>query len=193
MMSARLAGALLMSANALLAQTPGSSWLDQPFTNWNAPSRSVPRAKPANETIAELTKRCESLVRRDTAGERALADAGWLPFHVFDRPIIQRDVEILGGMTSADGMCRPTDYNVFVFVGGSLAGTLSPVPMTSRVDGAAGAVRLAEDETIAAQFQRYTEKDPLCCPSGRVTVRYRIDRKDRAAVVVPIDAQSARP
>ena len=112
---------------------------------------------------------------------------------MFDRQIVQRDVDIVGGLAGVDGMCRPVDYNVFVFVGGQLAGTLSPAEMFSRTDGSiGGAIRLAEDDTIAAEFARYAESDPLCCPTGRVTVRYRIDRKATPPVVVPVSTQPTR-
>jgi len=83
-------------------------------------------------------------------------------------------------------MCRPSGYNVFVFVGGRYAGTLSPEPMTSRLDGASGDVRLALPQVVV-EFARYTEKDPLCCPSLRSTVSFRIDRTKTGVVVVPID------
>jgi hypothetical protein len=145
------------------------------------------------EAIAAMSKRCNLSVRRDTPGQRALADAGWLPYLHVDREIAQRDVEIVAGMAEADGMCRPMDFNVFVFVGGQLAGTLSPLLMTSRGDGAIGAVRLAPDDTIAAEFARYTDRDALCCPSGRISVRYRIDRKGPQAVVVPVSITATRP
>ena len=62
---------------------------------------------PTGETIAELAKRCNLPVRRDTPAQRALAEAGWLPYLHVDREIVQRDVEIVGGMAEADGMCRP--------------------------------------------------------------------------------------
>ena len=110
-----------------------------------------------------------------------------------DRDVAQRDVEIVAGMAEADGMCRPMDFNVFVFVGGQLAGTLSPLQMASRGDGAIGAVRLAADDAIAAEFARYADRDALCCPSSRVTVRYRIDRTGPKAVVVPVSVQVTRP
>ena len=91
---------------------------------------------------------------------------------MFDRQIVQRDVEIVGGLAGADGMCRPADFNVFVFVNGRLAGTLSPDAMVSRTDGSiGGGVRLGPDDTIAAEFSRFASDDPLCCPSRRVTVR----------------------
>ena len=147
----------------------------------------------SGETVAEITTRCKMTVLRNTAGERALADAGWLPIHMFDRQIVQRDVEIVGGLAGADGMCRPIHFNVFVFVNGRLAGALSPYDMDSRSDGSiGGGIRLAEDDTISADFARYNSTDPLCCPTGRVTVRYRIDRKASPPVVVPVRVQTTR-
>ncbi len=114
-----------------------------------------------------------------------------MPFNYFGQPITQDNVEIVGGMTGADGMCRPTQYNVFVFVAGRFAGTLSPALMTSREDGSSGAVRLAPPG-ITVEFARYAPRDPLCCPSARATVRFRIDRTAAGALVVPIDVAAAR-
>jgi len=189
----RTVGVLLLLGLSLRAQTPEPSWLDRPLSNWNLSGQALPRAVPNGETIVEVSKRCSMPALTSTPGERALANAGWLPFHMFDRRIVQRDVEIIGGLAGADGMCRPTQFNVFVFVNGQLAGTLSPSEMDSRTDGSiGGAIRLAEDETIAADFARYTGVDPLCCPSGRVTVRYRVDRTSRAPVVVPVRVQPTR-
>jgi hypothetical protein len=185
----------VLFATAVLAQAPEQSWLDRPLSNWNTPGRALPRGIPNGETIAEITKRCAYLpLLRNTSGERALADAGWLPFHMFDRQIVQRDVEIVGGLAGVDGMCRAVDFNIFVFVNGQWAGTLSPADMHSRTDASiAGGIRLAEDDTIAAEFARYADADPLCCPSGRVTVRYRIDRKAMPPVVVPVSMRATRP
>jgi hypothetical protein len=188
-----LASAILFGA-VVTAQSPEPTWLDRPISNWNVPGRAMPRAAMNGETIAEIAKRCALLpVKRNTPAERIVADAKWLPFHMFDRQIVQRDVEILGGLAGADGMCRPVDFNVFVFVGGQFAGTLSPADMASRTDGSiAGGIRLAHDDTIAAEFARYVETDPLCCASGRVTVRYRIDRKATPPVVVPAGVKPTR-
>lgn len=175
------------------AQAAAQSWLDRPLSNWNTPGRAMPRPASNSETIAALAKRCAMPMLRSTPGERAVADAGWLPFHMFERQIVDRDVEIVGGMSSADGMCRPADFNVFVFVGGRLAGSLSPAVMISRTDGSiGGGLRLAPDDTITAQFARYADADALCCPSSRVAVRYRIDRSVTPPVVVPVSVQPAR-
>jgi hypothetical protein len=184
----------LLFTTAVFAQTPEPTWLDRPLSNWNKAATILPRAVPNGESLANMMKRCADLRSlRNTPGERALSDAGWLPFHMFDRQLVQGDVEVVGGLAGADGMCRPVDFNVFVFIGGRFAGTLSPGEMSSRTDGSiGGGIRLAEDETIAAEFARYAETDPLCCPSGRVTVRYRIDRKTVPPVVVPVSVQPTR-
>ena len=176
-----------------LAVQATTSWLDRPLSNWNAPGRGVERSAASGEEIADTAKRCAMPMLRATPAERALGESGWLPFHMFDKAIAQRDVEIVGGLSDADGMCRPTGFNVFVFVGGKFAGTLSPVSMDSRSDGAiAGGIRLSADDVITAEFARYTDKDALCCPSARVRVRYRIDRTGTTPVVVPVSAQASR-
>ena len=188
-----LALTLVLFAGPVYAQAPAGGWLDRPLANWNTPGRAVPRAVPVNGTLAETAKRCGfPEVLRETPGQRALAEAGWRPFLLFDRAIAQRDVEIIGGLAGADGMCRPLNFNAFVFVNGRLAGTLSPSDMNSRTDSSIGVVRLAEDDTIAAEFSRFTQTDALCCPSGRVSVRYRIDRTATPPVVVPVSVRALR-
>ncbi len=186
--------ATLVANSGLVAQAKDLSWLDSPIKSWNTPARTLPRAEANGETIPELAKRCSYLpLLRNTPGERALADAGWVPFHAFDKQIVERDVEIVGGLAAADGMCRPMDYNVFVFVGGRFAGTLSPAEMMSREDGSVGGgIRLTPEDGLAAEFARYLDKDALCCPSGRVRVQYRIDRKSTPPVVVPVSVQPTR-
>ena len=185
--------ALVLAGSVAAAQPPPASWLDRPLSNWNPPGRAVPPAVAVNGSMAETAKRCGfPPVMRETPGQRILADAGWRPFHLFDRQIVQRDVEIIGGLAGADGMCRPLNFNAFVFVNGRLAGTLSPSDMNSRTDGTIGVVRLAEDDTIAAEFSRYAQTDALCCPSGRLSVRYRVDRSTTPPVVVPLAVRALR-
>jgi hypothetical protein len=173
-----------LSVAALHAQQP-ATWLDRPLINWNQPAPQLPHAPAATEPYTALAKRCQFPDRRETAAERALSEAGWMPYLLFDRQIAERDVEIIGGLAAADGMCRPMSFNVFVFVAGRFAGTLSPATMTSRLDGSIGAVRLAPDDTVTAEFARYAASDALCCPSGHQTVRYRIDRSAPQPLVVP--------
>ena len=159
-------------------------WLDQPLAGWNNPGRPVPRAPQPKESLKAVIARC-SLTPPKGGPAEALASSGWIVFDYFGQPIVRDDVAIVGGLSGADGMCRPTGYNVFVFVSGKYAGTLSPVAMTSREDGSSGEVRISPLE-ITAEFSRYTPADPLCCPSSRAIVRFRIDRTAPSAAVVPV-------
>jgi hypothetical protein len=138
-----------------------------------------------------VISRCKLQPPETTVAERAVKSAGWIPFWNVDQQLVREDVEIVGGMRAADGMCRPVMYQLFVFVGGRFAGTLSPAPMTSRLDSASGVVRVALP-VISTEFSRYTKADPLCCPSARMTVRYRIDRGDKGPLVVPVEVRTTR-
>ena len=64
-----------------------------------------------------------------------------------DQLLEKGDVEVIGGMTGATPGCEPTLFNLFVFVGGRFAGTVSPTRMMPSRDGAAGAVRIISDDT----------------------------------------------
>lgn len=179
-----------LAAALLFVIQSSNVWLDQPLANWNKARAPVPTAPAPEEPLKAVASRCR-LTPPATGPAGAIAAAGWLPFNYFGQPITQDNMEIVGGMTGADGMCRPTQYNVFVFVAGRFAGTLSPALMTSREDGSSGAVRL-DPPGITVEFARYAPRDPLCCPSARAAVRFRIDRTAAGAVVVPIDVAAAK-
>jgi LppP/LprE lipoprotein len=184
-------GLLLPMASSVVAQKPDAIWLDRPLTSWNKAGDSLPKPPSLEESKSAVISRCHLIPSVSTAAERAMDTAGWIPFLNFDQQLVQEDVEIVGGMRGADGMCRPEAYNLFVFVGGRFAGLLSPALMTSRLDGSSGAVRLRPPD-ISAEFARYGSNDPLCCPSSHVTVRYRIDRTGDRAVVVPVEVRTTR-
>jgi hypothetical protein len=186
------AGTLVLIASVSAAQSPPSSWLDRPLVGWNKAGGPVPGAPPGGEAAESIIRRCRLTPPRSTGAERAVEAAGWIPFWNVDQQLVREDVEIVGGMRSADGMCRPATYNLFVFVGGRFAGVLSPAPMTSRLDSSSGVVRLPLP-AITAEFARFTSTDPLCCPSSRVTVRYRIDRTSAGPVVAPTEVRPTRP
>ena len=188
-----LLGVVILSP--LQAQTPASapSWLDkQPLAGWNKPGAPLPRATLDATARQRLIARCKLEVPGSTPAERALTEAGWIPFLNFDQSLVRDGVEIVDGMADADGMCRPLKYNIFVFVGGKFAGTLSPALMNSREDLSSGAVRILGADGISSEFSRYLDKDALCCPSSRVTVRYRVDRSGASPVVLPTDVRVTR-
>jgi len=183
---------LTLTASAL-AQAPPASWLDRPAVGWNK-AGDKPPAPPAiqgGESRGEIVGRCKLMPPQSTAAERAVDGAGWIPFWNFDQQLVRDDVEVVGGMRGADGMCRPTSYNLFVFVGGRFAGVLSPAPMGSRLDSSSGAVRLPLPN-VTVDFARYTSTDALCCPSSHVRVTYRIDRAAAGPVVVPTEIKTTR-
>ena len=186
------ASTLLLAVPATAQDSAGASWLDRPLASWNAAGSQAPKAPAGDETKASVIRRCRLTPPRSTGAERAVDAAGWIPFWNFDQPLVQDEIEIVGGMRGADGMCRPVTYNLFVFVGGRFAGVLSPAPMMSRFDGSSGAVRI-RPPNLTVDFSRYTASDPLCCPSSHVTVRYRIDRASAGPVVVPVEVRPTRP
>jgi hypothetical protein len=186
---------ILLSTIAALAQDAGvTSWLDRPLVNWNRAGEGVPSPPANDETTLSLIERCQLTPPRSTSAEKAVDAAGWVPFWNVDQQLRRDGVEIVGGMRAADGMCRPAQYQLFVFVDERFAGVLSRTPMTSRLDGSSGAVRMPMPlPLLTAEFARYTPTDLVCCPSSRVTVRYRIDRTGPGPVVVPVDVRSTRP
>jgi hypothetical protein len=188
-----IAVACVVATNGAQSPAPGGTgWLDQPLTNWNRPGAPVPQAAKG-PAAAELLKRCPpSGTTPSSAVARQLSAAGWLPFLPSDREFRQGDVEILAGMADADGMCRPLGYQLFVFVAGMFAGTLSPQPMDSRADQSSGALRLLQGDVVSADFSRFTSSDALCCPSAHVTVRYKIDRQQTPPVLVPTEVRRTR-
>ena len=89
---------------------------------------------------------------------------------------------VIRGTASYDGMCRPRQFQDFVFVRGVFAGTLSPQPMDSRTDGALGRVWLQNNGRLTAEYQRYAASDALCCPSRATTVVFDFANDDRPVV-----------
>lgn len=195
--SPRIASVISSTVMVLLAWSAAAqearpvTWLDAPLTNWNKAGATLPAAPDAEETLAAIVSRCKLKPPETTAAERAVKSAGWITFWNVDQQLVRDDVEVVGGMRGADGMCRPVSYQLFVFVGGRFAGTLSPTPMSSRLDASSGVVRVAPPQ-ISTEFSRYTKSDPLCCPSARMTVRYRIDRGADGPLVVPVDVRTTR-
>ena len=173
---------------AVSSQT-GTIWLDRPMTPWT--STAVPAAQAGSEAQTVLDRRCGSSSLTASTTADAVRKAGWVPFLHFDRAIARDDIEVIGGMTAATTPgCEPTMFNLFVFVGGAFAGTISPMVMGQGRDGVVGAVRVTGTDALTAEFARYTTKDSECCPSSRVRVTYRIERA--RPTLVPIDVRILR-
>jgi hypothetical protein len=171
-----------------------AAWLDVPPAAWNTPGAPVPQASP----IHNPDLRCRTReVTPTTPEQSALADKGWR-LNDFWPPVSSGGRVLIAALAEYDGMCRPFDYNVFVFSQGQYAGTLSPVNMNSRFDGSLFApvsgqvAEISPSGTIAAQFIRYADSDPLCCPSrGLSRVMYTVQTSASGPVAVPMTITAA--
>lgn len=170
-----LAAAILAFAGSVFAQ---SSWLDRPLNNWNDSSGVVPQA-PRFVADPGLARCRETIRSPESVADRAVTRAGW---SLFGPSQTYGAVTVVNGLAGFDGMCRPTQYNTFVFVGNRFAGTLAPDVMDSRTDGSLVEARLHDPRSITAEFNRYTSNDPLCCPSQTSTVSYTITAGARGTV-----------
>lgn len=164
---------LLLGISAVSnGQTP---WLDRPLTtNWNNGNGNVPSA-PRNASPIE--GKCQEQIRTpESLADRAITRAGW---SLFGATQSYGAVTVVMAMASVDGICRPNQYNGFVFVNNRFAGTLAPAPVNSRTDGAIGRVILNNQRELIAEFARYTSNDALCCPSQSSLVSYSISTGTR--------------
>lgn len=171
------------------------SWLDNQDIHdmtWNNLRNSSPLkipAAPRSEDPDAFKGRCKaSQIDPKSQQERSVNLAGWT---IVAPSQTSNGVTIVTGASDADGMCRPWNYQIFVFSRDRFAGTIAPYPMSSRLDGSAWGVSVGiphGDTTIlTANFNRYTEEDPLCCPSATTVVRYRLLDEDRETRLTPID------
>jgi hypothetical protein len=169
-----MAGALLLSLFVAVtgAETrERARWLEEsPLPVWNKRGADVPKAPPVE---AAADSRCGGDARPAASKEdRTVASAGWSLVGAAQSFAGARAFLATAGY---DGMCRPLEFQGFVFLGGRFAGLLSPAPMRTRTDGAVVALRLLSETTVEAEYSRYLEQDPLCCPSRTTVVRFRIE------------------
>jgi LppP/LprE lipoprotein len=154
------------------SQPATASWLDSSsFESWNSPGMSVPFAPQGQ---GNPDPRCRELARLAEADEdRQLRAHGW---DLVGPSSAAEQIRVIAGAADYDGMCRPRQYQYFVFRRGIFAGTLSPNLMDSRTDGALGRVTIQSDRNLKAEYARYAAADPLCCPSRRTTVLFSIEK-----------------
>lgn len=177
-----LISASLVSLVDVSTSAQDRSWLNQPVANWNKPGRTIPKAAKGEYEPA-VDPRCKETLRApETAADRQLIAAGWKLFGPIQS---YSGTSLIKAMSGVDGMCRPMGFHSFVFVGGKFAGTLTPDPMSSRADGVESHVWLTNASSLFAEFSRYKDSDPLCCPSGKAGVQYQIKRTAQGPVLVP--------
>lgn len=167
------------------------SWLDRQPIKWNMSDGQVTpipwATEVENSNLQSAT--CSRQVRQPgNTAEANVAKHGW---KLYGDAQTSGATSVVLGMTDADGMCRPLGYQAFVFVNGRFVGTLSPLPMNSRTDGALSTVHFVGTDGMTADFLRYKETDPLCCASSTSTVEYRIPNgKESALEVVKVTTRS---
>jgi hypothetical protein len=187
---------LLLGATTTAALAQGATWLDSTPKDWNVSGMAPTKAPP----LQNANPNCRTReVAPSGAEESQLSGMGWKLESYW--PALQSgDLTLVTALADYDGMCRPLEFNVFVFAGGKYAGTLSPVNMNSRTDGVLdtpngkSGVTVQANGTIQAVFTRYASSDPLCCPSrGTTTVTYQVQTPSGGPVVVPLTLQGAAP
>jgi LppP/LprE lipoprotein len=168
------------------SQVKRASWLDEPKpAAWNKPGLPIPTAPKIQEAV---DPRCRDMARPPQLSEdKRLRDQGWDLVGAYQGGW---QILVIRGTASYDGMCRPRQYQDFVFVRGVFAGTLSPQGMDSRTDGALGRVSLQSNSRLTAQYDRYTATDPLCCPSMTTSVVFEIG--DDASALRPVSASTSK-
>jgi hypothetical protein len=185
--------AIALVALAVCAWLPASAdepgaWLEaSPVVNWNAPGAAVPAAPPRHP---EVDPRCGAQERTSESEEEdQVVAAGW---HLFNAARVGWGLRTVDALVDYDGMCRPNQFQGFVFVDGQFAGTISPAPMDSRTDGSGRLLDVRGPATLSGQFVRYTASDPLCCPSSVFFVEYTVDRSGLAPLLVPRSSTPTR-
>ena len=153
---------------------------------------SVPSSPLTVDAHLALEKRCGAPKNASPDSIAALHRGRWVPFLHLDQAITRNGIEVVGGMTAASPGCEPESFNLFVFVNGSFAGTVSPTAMTPSRDRAAGAVRITGTDTFTVEFARYLPGDSECCPSSRERVSYRIEKTGSGPALVQTDARQIR-
>jgi len=170
---------LAAAAGTLVGQEP---WLDQkPIENWNTSTMRVP---PAPRYSAEELERCGHTIRPGTTvADKVLEGRGW---KLVGEAHVWGDTSVVMVTKGFDGMCRPYDYQVMVFMKNKVVGTLSPSFMISRSDGAIASLDLYNSHSIRAEYSRYVETDAQCCPSKLEAVFFNVDEEN--GVLVPGDS-----
>ena len=147
-----------------------SDWLDMsPLPNWNARSRAISQTKKIS---ADELKRCPVTIRQPSLPQDfLLTKMNWT---LVGAAQVHGKTTIIGTAGAFDGMCRPLEFEMRVFVGNRVAGTLSPGPTNARTDGSLVSVKMTSERSLTAEYLRYRASDPLCCPYKTEAVTFVI-------------------
>jgi heat shock protein HslJ len=147
-----------------------SDWLDMsPLPNWNTRSRDILQTEKIS---ADELKHCGVTIRQPSlAQDFLLTKMNWT---LVGAAQVHGKTTVIGTAGAFDGMCRPLEFQMRVFVGNRVAGTLSPAPTDARTDGSLVGVKMTTGTTLTAEYLRYRESDPLCCPYKTEAVTFVI-------------------
>ena len=141
---------------------------------------------PAPQGQKNPDPRCRESMREPASEvDQQVRARGW---DLIGPTVESEEIRVIVGTANYDGMCCPRQYQEFVFGRGIFAGTLSPVPMDSRTDGALGRVAIQTGGRVQAEYSRYGAADPLCCPSRITTVVFEIEKDP--PVLKPVSAST---
>ena len=162
------------------AAAADGAWLEKSGSDWNKPGMPIPTADPGMMTAVD--PRCAQQERPpETAEDLQLAGAGWKLVGSFQAGW---GIRVVQATAAYDGMCRPTEFNTFVFKDGVFAGTISPTPMAARSDGSGRVISFFGPAALIATYARYAPTDPLCCPSGNASVTFAVQDQPGGPVLV---------
>jgi hypothetical protein len=166
------------------SQPTADSWLDAAhLESWNRPGIPIPSAPQGQKNP---DPRCREFLREPASEvDQQVRAHGW---DLVGPTSESEQIRVIVGTSDYDGMCRPRQYQEFVFARGVFAGTLSPHPMDSRTDGALNRVTIQTDGRVQAEYSRYGATDPLCCPSRTTTVVFEIQKDP--PVLKPVSAST---
>lgn len=166
------------------------SWLDvleaKGGKTWNRAGKRIP--KPPHSPELDEFCRAEKYTAR-TLEEKAVAALGWALLGAAD---MHNEISVVGASASRDGMCRPNEFQYFVFANTKFVGTLSPGVMFARDDGAISGIAIPGDGRIVVEYLRYSQNDPLCCPSRITTADFAV-RSEKGPPVLAITAMRTGP
>jgi LppP/LprE lipoprotein len=178
---------------AIVACYPGSarpqiksaSWLDEAKpASWNEPSLPIPAAPSIQ---GDTNPRCKELARPpQLQADERLRERRWQLVGAYQGGW---QILVIRGTAGYDGMCRPRQYQDFVFVRDAFVGTLSPQPVDSRTDGALGRVFIESGARLTVEYERYGASDPLCCPSRTTRVVFEI--ASNTLLLQPVSASTS--
>ena len=116
----RLACALVLGAltGVPTADAQTASWLDGPPVGWNTAGAELPTAPAMQNTDPRCREREDA---PSSPEENQVTGRGW-KLEGYWPTLRSGNLVLVSALADYDGMCRPMEFNVFVFSGGSLRG-----------------------------------------------------------------------